>query len=111
VPEDVPVDVLCALFGYPIKGLPRIYRVLDNCTDPPDITYNLGLAVATEGHDPTLMKCLRKFATHTAPRVRDRVGRYAHVIGHDELVREILATEKDSEVRQTLQSLLPAEEE
>ena len=110
VPEDIPVDVLAALFGYPIKGLPRIYSVIANVTDPPDITYNLGLAVAVEGHDPTLMSCLREFSTHPAPRVRDRVGRYAAITGHQDFVREMLAVEKDDAVRKTLQGLLPKEE-
>lgn len=106
VPENLPVDVLAALFGYPIKGLARMYRVLGECTVPGDITYNMGLLVATEGHDPTLVACLRKYATHPAPRVRDRVGRYAHRIGHPELTREILAVEPDENVRQALRGLL-----
>jgi hypothetical protein len=105
VPEKLPVDVLAALFGYPIKGLPRMYRVLDECVDPADITYNMGLIVVTEGHDPTLMACLRKYANHTAPRVRERVGRYANTVGHPELTREILAAEPEESVRQSLQSL------
>lgn len=111
VPLDVPVDVLAALFGYPIKGLPRFYRVMNPDSPPADITYTMGLIVATEGHDPTLMAFLREYARHSNPQVRARVGRYAHMTGHDELVREILSVERNSAARKELVGILGEDED
>jgi hypothetical protein len=113
VPEDVPVDVLGALFGYPIKGLPRLYRVLDPMGQPGDITYTLGLLVATEGHNPTLQACLREFSTHASPQVRAKVVRHANITRNEELLRDMLEREQDPAVREMLVDILEpmAEEE
>ena len=113
VPEGVPVDVLAALFGYPIKGLPRLHRAIGMNSQPEGITYVLGLVVATEGDDATLVARLRELAVHPSPRVRARVATHAHVREHDELVSEMLSREQDAGVREHLENILGplAEEE
>jgi hypothetical protein len=113
VPEDLPVDVLCALFGYPIKGLPRLHRAMHMKADPADITYIMGLLVAAEGDDAILVSRFREFATHPAPQVRLKVARHAHITRHDEILREMLEREQDPAVRETLVDILEplAEEE
>jgi hypothetical protein len=106
VPLDVPVDVVGALFGYPIKGLPRLHSALNQERDPGGITYVMGFLVATEGDDAALVAELQKFSTHASPQVRTKVARHAHIRQQDDLVRQMLDREQDPNVRQALEGML-----
>lgn len=105
-PADVPVDVLGALLRFPIKDLARLRLSLDEAEDPVDITYVMGLLVAVDNDNDTLIPALRPYMTHASPQVRAKVARYAHVRAHDDLVREMLAVEQDPEAQTTMHALL-----
>jgi hypothetical protein len=110
-PLEIPVDVVAALFGYPVKGLPRLHGAMTPDDAPGNITFVMGFLAATEGDDAVLLARFQEFSTHPDPNVRARVGRYACVRQHPELAQQMASVEENASLKEYLQGLLQPTQE